>query len=108
MKKDLLFLFDTSGTWIAFRVKKFLFNIDGKWIGWFPWKEDIAITPDGKYLGTIYNNNRLLKSNFQKPLPYPGYPGYPGCIGYPGYPGYIGYLYIPGTTDVDKEMLKGE
>ena len=108
MNNNLQYLFDTSGNWIAFKIGKFLFNDDGNWIGWFPWDEVVAITPSGKYLGEIYNKNRLLKSNYRKILPYPGYPGYPDYPGYPGYPGFAGYLYVPGTSDVEKELLKGE
>ncbi len=102
-------LYNSAGNWIAFKKGKYLYNTECKWIGWFPWDETIAVTVGGKYLGTVYKENRLLKNRFQRYLGYPGYPGYPGHPGYPGYPGYKGYIgYISGTEDVEKSILDGE
>ena len=41
-----IYLYDTAGRWIAFRIGKYLFNTNGEWIGWFPW-EGIAVDTDG-------------------------------------------------------------
>lgn len=103
------FLFNRSGNWIAFRRTeddKYLFNKHGNWIGWFPWNNEVAVTRDGKYLGTVVQN-RLLKKSYQPYLGYPGYPGYPGYAGYPGYPGYAGYFgYVAGFEDVPEPLLE--
>ena len=105
----VLYLFNYEGEWIAFRINKYLYNTNADWIGWFPWKNNVAVTEDGEYLGTIYGKNRLLYNQNQPYLGYPGYPGYPGCPGYPGYPGYIGYIgNISGVIDVPKKFLKGD
>ena len=100
------YLFDNNGSWIAFKKGKYLFNTQGTWIGWFP-KEGIAVDTDGRYLGTIYKNDRLLVDLLQKRLPYPGYPGYPEYPGLPVLPGYRGHCgYIPNTKDVPAGRLR--
>jgi len=94
----VLYLFNSSGEWIAFKIGKYLYNKNADWIGWFPWDNKIAVSIEGEYLGTIYKERRLLYNNSQ---PYLGYPGYPG------YPGFIGYCALSnGLTDVPKKFLK--
>lgn len=104
----MIYLFDTTGNWIAFKKDNYLFNTSCEWIGWFPYSDDknIAVDINGSYLGTIYGN-RLLYNLHQLFLPYPGYPGYPGFPGYPGYPGFAGFSgFIPETKDIDKSKLQ--
>lgn len=94
-------LFDSSGTWIAFRKGKYLYSPKGTWIGWLPWDDEHVVDRAGKYLGHIVLPNRLLRRLHTPYRGYPGYPGYPGYAGYPGYPGYAGYFRMPaGMTDV--------
>ena len=103
----VLYLFNSKGEWIAFRIGNMLYNKNANWIGWFPWKNNIAVTTEGEYLGTIYRDRILLYDLNQPYLGYPGYPGYSGYPGYPGYPGYIGYVgLLAGTKDVPKDFLK--
>ena len=80
-------LFDSRGTWIAFRKGKYVYDSDGNWIGWLPWNDDDVVDRTGDYLGTIVKRKRLYRLAAR---PYRGYPGYPGDPGYPGYPGYPG------------------
>lgn len=38
--------FNTAGQWIAFRRNpndKYLFDKNGKWVGWFPWEDGDAV-----------------------------------------------------------------
>lgn len=96
------YLFDSSGDWIAFRVGTFIYDTDGEWIGWLPWDDDYVVDIDGRYLGTIFPENRLYKIRDVPQRAYPGYPGYPGFQGYPGYPGFQGLAPLPpGAEDVD-------
>jgi hypothetical protein len=100
------YLFNSSGSWIAFRVGKYIFDINSNWIGWLPWDEYEIVDLDGNYLGHIHPNNRLYKKYFSPYRGYPGFPGYPGYPGFPGYPGYIGYSPLPpGTSDVTLESI---
>ena len=82
-------LFNSAGEWIAFRIERYVFDVDGEWIGWLPWNDGEVVNPDGEYLGTICLTNRLLRFDDR---PYRGYPGNPG---YPGYPGFIGFCPLP-------------
>ena len=98
-----MFLYNTSGTAVAFRRTnddKYLWDTSGRWIGWFPWSDADAVTKNGSYLGTVVGD-RLLHRIHQPHRGYPGYPGYPGYAGYPGYGGHAGYSgHISGFTDV--------
>lgn len=104
------YYFDLSGDWIAFRrndTDKYLFNKNGSWIGWFPWSDNDAVTPDGRYLGTV-ERDRLLRRTNPTYRGYPGYPPYPPYPAYPAYPPYARHLgYAPGYEDVPSDMLKG-
>lgn len=94
------FLYNSSGKWIAFKLDNYLYSSKAKWIGWFPWNDEHAVDKKGKYLGSIFDEDRFYKLNS---FPYRGYPGYPG---HPGYPGYGGYKPRPsGTTDFSPEHL---
>lgn len=102
------YLHDSQGVWIAFRpdpLARFLFNPEGDWIGWFPWDDDVAVTPEGSYLGTVHGD-RLFADDSH---PYRGNPGYPGAPAYPGgapYPGAGGYVSLPdGAQDVAPALL---
>ena len=53
------YLFDSSGEWICFKKGKFVYDIEGNWIGWLPWNDLDVVTTDGEYLGTICNKNRI-------------------------------------------------
>lgn len=73
------YLFNSSGSWIAFRKGRYVFDSTGKWIGWLPWDDAELVDVNGKYLGTIVSGKRFYRFLNR---PYRGYPGYPG---YPGY-----------------------
>ena len=104
------YYFDTRGKFIAFRqapAARFLFDVSGRWIGWFPWNDANAVDKQGRYLGTVVGNRLVARLN-QPYRGYPGYPGHPGYAGYPGHPGYAGYSgYLAGFEDVRAERLKG-
>jgi hypothetical protein len=101
------FLFDSQGTWIAFRpdeTDRNLFNSDGEWIGWFPWGDDDAVTREGAYLGTVVENRLLVREHprFRGTPDFPGSPPYPGQPPYPGAGSYIslpdGFMDAPGSV----------
>lgn len=101
------YLFDSKGSWIAFKEGKYLFTPSAAWIGWFPWEDGVAVNRDGKYLGTVYLEDRLLVNKLQKKVKYPGYPGYPDYPGLPAHPGQRGYCgYLPNTEDVKSRKLE--
>lgn len=95
-------LFDSQGSWIAFRKGKYVYDRDGNWIGWLPWNDDDVVDRNSAYLATIVRKKRLYRFASH---PYRGYPGYASCPGYPGYPGYpshAGYDPPPlGAEDVN-------
>ena len=102
---DVQYLFDSAGRWIAFKKGKYLFNRSARWIGWFI-DEETAVDTNGKYLGTIYSDDRLLVNLLQAKIskaPYPGYPEYPGLPGLPGFKGYC--PYVPNTKDINEKKL---
>ncbi len=101
---DLQYLFNSSGSWIAFRVGKYVFDVNSECLGWLPWNDEEIVRIDGEYLGHIYPGDRLYRRHYNPYRGYPGYPGYPSYPGYPGYPGYAGYSRLPTGTD-DVELL---
>jgi len=92
---DIFYLFDASGTWIAFRKGDFLFAPSGAWIGWFAPKSNRAFDIDGNYLGTQVKSTENGEGYlFHEIYPsehrndnHPGYPGRPDAPDHPGYPG---------------------
>ena len=99
--KEVSYLFNSEGKWIAFKKGKYLFDTDAEWIGWMGWGDADVSDKNGKYLGTITHKNRLY---FFVSHPFRGNPGYPGSPAYPGrpgYPGQAGYNSPPsGAQDV--------
>jgi hypothetical protein len=76
------YLFNSNVEWIAFRVEKMIYDVDGNWIGWIPWYDnDIVRSDDGSYLGTIVEPDRIFHFLGRPYRGYPGYPGYPGIRG---------------------------
>jgi hypothetical protein len=60
-----VYLFDMAGDVIAFRrtwTDPFVFDLDGHWVGWFPWSDNDAVDRDGRYLGTVVDD-RLVRRN---------------------------------------------
>ena len=105
-----MFLYDSHGKAVAYRRTnddEYLWDAKGRWIGWFPWGDNDAVTKKGKYLGTVVGD-RLFQRISQSYRGYPGYPGYPGYAGYPGYGGYAGFHSVPsGFRDVPEGILEG-
>ena len=103
---EIEYLFNSAGNWIAFKKGNYLFNRSSRWIGWFL-ADDVAVDTDGKYLGTIYQGNRLLVNVLQAKIskaPYPGLPEYPGLQTNPGYRGPC--PYVPNTEDVKERRFE--
>lgn len=98
------YLFSSSGQWIAFKRDKYVFDTEGNWIGWTPSKDGDVFNPNGEYLGTITQNNRLYRFSDRPNRGYPGYPGYPSYPSYPGYPGYKGYSPLPPFAEDIEEL----
>ena len=104
------YLFSSSGQWIAFKrdiatAKRILtfyrsqklricfavaismyLTLKATGLAGPPWRDGDVFDPNGEYLGTITQNNRLYRFSDR---PYRGYPGYPG------YPGYARYSPLP-------------
>lgn len=110
---DVRYLFDSAGTWIAFRDGDLVFDRHGAFVGWTPWTGDAAgdvVNAPGEYLGTILPEDpmrgRLYALNRR---PYRGYPGRPDTPAYPGYPGHPGTLppapLPPGARDIDTHSV---
>jgi hypothetical protein len=104
-----MFLYNSSGKAVAYRRHpddKWLWDVHGRWLGWFPWGDADAVGRNGKYLGTVVGD-RLLHRIAQPYRGYPGYPGYPGYAGYPGYGGFSGHRASPaGYRDVTEDLLE--
>lgn len=107
-----VFYYNTDGDAIAWRRDdddSFLFNNDAEPVGWFPWDDEDAYSMDGDYLGTVVDDERLLRRTYQ---PYRGYVGTPGHVGYVGYAGSAGRLsymgYRSGFEDIPPRLLRGE
>ena len=102
---DVKYYFDSKGKWIAFQSGKYLFNSFGRWIGWFV-SDEIAVDTNGKYLGTVYLEDRIFVNLLQKKIRNAVYPGHPGYVSLPPYPGYKGVsVYVPNTEDVKDKFL---
>ena len=82
------YLFNSGGSWIAFRVGKNIFDTTCHWIGWMPWDDTDVVTTEGEYLGTIVENDRFYRF---RDNPYRDYSGYPGCPRHPDFPDHPGY-----------------
>jgi len=110
------YYFDSSGQWVAFRLHRndpYLFNKKGKWIGWFPWKDDEAVDVHGRYLGTVLDTNRIYRKKPSKPretsVPSGRKPGFvlpPSIPGYAGYAERVAFCQPPyGYQDIDWTSL---
>jgi hypothetical protein len=93
--REVHYLFDSEGRWIAFREGKYVFDTRGEWIGWMGWSDADVADKEGKYLGTITHRNRLYYFTNHPFRGNPGYPGSPAYPGRPGYPGQAGYDSLP-------------
>ena len=92
-------LFNSGGSWIAFRVGKDVFGTGCHWIGWMPWGDKDVVTTEGEYLGTIVENDRFYRFTGKPCRDYPGYPGYPGYPDCPVHPGYAAYSPLPPNAE---------
>lgn len=94
-------LFNSNGDQIAYRIDENIFNLQGERIGWMPWDNKDVVTQNGKYLGSITEENRFyyIKKNrrhrYNGYPPYLNYPDYPSYSDYPNYPEYIGQSSLP-------------
>lgn len=60
-----VYLYDMGGKAVAFRrswTDSHLFDVDGHWIGWFPWDDNDAVDLAGHYLGSVVDD-RLVRRN---------------------------------------------
>jgi len=101
------YLFDSSGQHIANLVNNQLHAPTGKNIGHFMENYGIFIDMNGRYLGEIVQNNRLMYNHFSPHLNsnYGSYGDYGdvGDYGNPGNPGSIGS--IEGYKNIDAIWL---
>lgn len=104
---DIHYLFDSDGSWIAFKDGDLVFARNGDFLGWTPWidRSDDVVTARGEYLATILPEDSCRARLYAlRGKPYRGYPGRPEVPDYPGYPGHPGTLapaaLPPGAQDV--------
>lgn len=60
-----VYLFDMEGEPVAFRqtwTDPYLYDCEGRWIGYFPWDDHDAVDCHGRYLGTVVDD-RLVRRN---------------------------------------------
>lgn len=101
------FLFSSRGEWIAYRAGKFIYNSNMQLIGWIPFNNGVVVKMNSRYLGTIYDDDRLFKQIQTPYIPYTGYPGFAGFIGYAGFPNYKNSCLLPlGTIDLNYNDLQ--
>ena len=104
---DVHYLFDSHGSWIAFKDGDLVFDRDGQFLGWTPpinGPNDV-VTAQGEYLATILpEDSSHARLYTLRGKPYCGYHGRPDVPDYPGYPGHPGTLaptaLPPGAQDV--------
>ncbi|MFI5429873.1 4-fold beta flower protein [Aeromicrobium sp. UC242_57] len=83
-----VYLFDMSGQPVAFRrtwTDTHIFDLDGHWVGWFPWDDNDAVDPNGAYLGTVVDD-RLVRRNDWQARPCVMTPTSPGTVSPTGQP----------------------
>jgi len=94
-------LFNSDGRWIAFRKDNVVFDREGRWIGWLPWSDGQVVDPDGEYVGTIVDGDRLYWDSARKQHDFPGYPGWKSNVEADHYPGFLRPVALPpDMTDV--------
>jgi hypothetical protein len=83
-----VYLFDMEGHTVAFRrtwTDPYVFDLDGHWIGWFPWDDNDAADLEGHYLGTVVDD-RFVRRNDWYDRPCPPVPASPGRVNHTGAP----------------------
>lgn len=93
--KNIDYLFNSQGLWIAFRQGRYVFDSESQWIGWTPWGDNDVVTPDGVYLATIVEENRLFKLNTFRDRGRPHHPATPFFPGIFPDPGVAGKIILP-------------
>ena len=84
-----VYLFDMGGRPVAFRrtwTDPHVFDLDGHWVGWFPWDDNDAVDQHGDYLGTVVDD-RLVRRNDWCGRPCTGTSSDPGPVERTGTPG---------------------
>jgi len=75
-----VYLFDMEGEAVAFRrtwTDRFVFDLHGNWIGWFPWDNHDAVDREGHYLGTVVDDRFVRRNDwYERPCSEP--PADPG------------------------------
>ncbi|MCW2830146.1 MAG: hypothetical protein JWP31_838 [Aeromicrobium sp.] len=83
-----VYLFDMDGEPVAFRrtwTDPHLFDLDGAWIGWFPWDDNDAVDGHGHYLGSVVDD-RLVSRNDWFDRPCSSAPEHPDLVERQGEP----------------------
>ncbi len=96
--REIQYLFDSRGDYVAFRLGAMVFDIDANWIGWLPWGDDNVVALEGQYLGSITVDDRFFKFADRQMPPYPGFPGYPSQPALPAFPPPRGYVELPAAA----------
>ena len=68
-----VYLFDMEGNPVAFRrtwTDSYLVDLQGRWIGWFPWDDHDAVDRDGHYFGTVVDDRFVRRNDwYERPCP---------------------------------------
>lgn len=86
MEKPKLY-YNDKGDYIAFSIADYLYDVDGRWIGWFPLQDQYAYNINNVYLGTVVYENRIfVESKLFESIykgAYPKFKGYPKMFSFP-------------------------
>ncbi len=101
------YVYDSRGRYIAVIVGTRLFSRTGKNIGHWLERQEIFIDQKGRYLGELYERQRLLHNKYSPHLyNFFGLLGQFGTIGKNEDPGRVGIIGMPlGYADVDPGRL---
>lgn len=81
----MLLLYNSKGDFIAFKKENYLYDVDGRWIGFSIQDDNIVYDTKGIYLGTIVNNRLYKEFSLEKYFTNQlvKFPGYPKMFSFP-------------------------
>lgn len=83
---DVKLYYNAKGDYIAFQKDDYLYDIDGRWIGWFPRGDEVIYDTNNVYLATAIENRLYVSGKLEKTVyngAYPKFKGYPKMFKFP-------------------------
>ncbi len=99
------YLYNSGGEWIAFRDGKYIYDVNGEYLGFMAESGLDAADAESRYFGSIYYGDRLYRKMFPPKLDL-RYPGYPGPHAKPDFPGFEEGAPVPTEADDIPELVK--